>query len=330
MFNALASLAQRRGRRVVILAVVFFGVAGAVGGSVADRLDPYGADDPDTESVIADERLEEAGFRDASVIVLVEDAPVSEGAGRQKVEAVTRQVEANDDVQTVNGYLNTRSPDFLSEDRSATYLAVSLMPTGDKQQQEAADRIREELAGTEGVSVGGYALAQEQVNQQVEEDLRMAEMLAFPLLFLLSLIFFRSLVASLLPLMIGGAGDRRHLLPAADRQRARLDLDLRPQPDHRARPGAGDRLQPLRRLSLPRGDRQGRAGAGGDEADDGDRRPHRPLLLADGDRGARVADGLPPALPLLDGAGRHAGRAVGDGDLADRAARGARLARQPG
>jgi uncharacterized membrane protein YdfJ with MMPL/SSD domain len=35
-------------------------------------------------------------------------------------------------------------------------------------------------------------------------DLRLAEALAFPLLFLLSLLFFRSLVASLLPLMIGG------------------------------------------------------------------------------------------------------------------------------
>jgi uncharacterized membrane protein YdfJ with MMPL/SSD domain len=52
--------------------------------------------------------------------------------------------------------------------------------------------------------VGGPALAQEQVNKQVEKDLQMAEMLAFPLLFLLSLLFFRSLVASLLPLMIGG------------------------------------------------------------------------------------------------------------------------------
>jgi putative drug exporter of the RND superfamily len=38
----------------------------------------------------------------------------------------------------------------------------------------------------------------------VEKDLRMAEMLAFPLLFLLSLLFFRSGVAALLPLMIGG------------------------------------------------------------------------------------------------------------------------------
>jgi uncharacterized membrane protein YdfJ with MMPL/SSD domain len=189
---------------VVLIAVVFFGAAGAIGSSVAERLDPYGADDPETESVIADERLEAAGFRDASVIVLVEDAPPTTAAGRERIQRVARQVEADPDVQRVSGYLETRSPDFLSRDGNATYLAVSLMPTEDKQLQEAADRIRENLAGQPGVSVGGYALAQEQVNQQVEEDLRTAEMLAFPLLFLLSLLFFRSLVAALLPLMIGG------------------------------------------------------------------------------------------------------------------------------
>ena len=42
------------------------------------------------------------------------------------------------------------------------------------------------------------------MNKQTESDLRRAEMLAFPLLFLLSLLFFRSLVAALLPLLIGG------------------------------------------------------------------------------------------------------------------------------
>jgi len=204
MFNALASMAQRRGKLVVITAVVFFAVAGALGGSVAERLDPYGADDPDTESVIAEQRLDDAGFRDAGVIVLVQNAPVGEPAGRKKVEQVTKQVSADPDVQSVTGYLGTSSPDFLSKDGTATYLAISLEPTGDKDQQEAAERIREALDGQEGVSVGGYALAQEQVNQQVEEDLRKAEMLAFPLLFLLSLIFFRSGVAALLPLMIGG------------------------------------------------------------------------------------------------------------------------------
>jgi uncharacterized membrane protein YdfJ with MMPL/SSD domain len=202
MFDALASLAQRRGRRVVILAVIFFGVAGALGGTVADKLDPYGADDPATESVIAEERLEEAGFRDASVIVLI-DASVTEPAGRQRVQEIEQRVAADPDVAAVTGYLQTRSPDFLSENGDKTYLAVSLKPTGDKAQQDAGGRIVDELAGEPGVSVGGYAVATEQVNKQVEEDLRMAEMLAFPLLFLLSFVFFRSLVAALLPLMIG-------------------------------------------------------------------------------------------------------------------------------
>jgi RND superfamily putative drug exporter len=107
-------------------------------------------------------------------------------------------------VNEVAGYLDTRSPDFLSKDGGSTYLAVSLNATGDKDRQEAAKEIADRLDDESGVSVGGYALAQEQVNEQVEKDLRTAEMLAFPLLFLLSLLFFRSLVAAALPLLVGG------------------------------------------------------------------------------------------------------------------------------
>jgi len=203
MFDALARLAQRHRLAVVLTAVVLFGAAGALGSSVAERLDPYGADDPATESVIADERLQAAGFRDAGVIVLVEDAPVGTAAGRERVEALSAGLASDPEVERVVGFLETGSRDFVSRDGRASYLAVSLVPTDDKAQQEAADRIREELAGEPGVSVGGYALAQEQVNQQVEEDLKRAEMLAFPLLFLLSFIFFRSLVAAALPLLVG-------------------------------------------------------------------------------------------------------------------------------
>jgi RND superfamily putative drug exporter len=54
------------------------------------------------------------------------------------------------------------------------------------------------------VKVGGPAVAFREVNKQVESDLQRAEMFAFPLLFVLSLIFFRSVVAALLPLLIGG------------------------------------------------------------------------------------------------------------------------------
>ena len=54
------------------------------------------------------------------------------------------------------------------------------------------------------MKLGGFAAAAGEVNHIVEHDLRRAEMLAFPLLFLLSLLFFRSLVAAALPLLVGG------------------------------------------------------------------------------------------------------------------------------
>src|SRR5918994_1651184 len=169
MFNALASLAQRRGKRVVIAAIILFGVAGALGSSVADRLDPYGADDPETESIQANDRLEAAGYRDASVIVLVENAPADSAAGRKRVNAIHQQVAADPDVAGVTSYYSTGSRDFVSNDGRSSYLAVSLHPTGYKQRQDAAERIEESLADAEGVSVGGYSLAEAQVNETVEK-----------------------------------------------------------------------------------------------------------------------------------------------------------------
>ncbi|MDQ3724737.1 MAG: MMPL family transporter [Actinomycetota bacterium] len=203
MFDSLARLANGSAKRIGLFAIAFFLIAGAVGGSVADRLDPYGAEDPDTEAVKAMDRLEEAGLRVPAVIVVVEDAPVAAPATRERVVALQRDLRRRNDVAAVTGYYDTRSPAFVSRDRQSTYFAVALKATGDKQLQESGADIAEELAGEPGVVVGGFAVSTEQVNKQVEEDLKKAEMLAFPLLFLLSLIFFRSLVAALLPLMIG-------------------------------------------------------------------------------------------------------------------------------
>jgi uncharacterized membrane protein YdfJ with MMPL/SSD domain len=204
MFNSLASLAQRHGRRTAILAVIFFIVAGALGGGVASKLGPYGADDPATESVKAQDRLEADGFRDAGVIVLVQDVDPKDAAGQQRITGLENKLKANPDVASVTSYLDTRSPAFVSKGGDTTYLAVSLKSTDDKERQDAAKAIADDLDGQPGVTVGGIDVAQEQVNKQVEKDLRMAEMLAFPILFLLSLLFFRSGVAALLPLMIGG------------------------------------------------------------------------------------------------------------------------------
>ncbi len=204
MFDSLARFADGNARRIGIAAVLFFLLAAAIGGSVASRLDPYGADDPATETVEAREQLQDAGLRAPAVIAVVEDAPVAAASSRARVEALEQSVRRRADVESVTGYYDTDSPAFVSRDRQSTYFAISLKATDDKELQEAGGDIADQLSAHPGVVVGGFAVAQEQVNKQVEKDLRMAEMLAFPLLFLLSLLFFRSLIASVLPLMIGG------------------------------------------------------------------------------------------------------------------------------
>ncbi|HEX2393271.1 MAG TPA: MMPL family transporter [Solirubrobacterales bacterium] len=204
MFDALARLADRHARRVGLLALAFFLLAAALGGSVAGRLAPYGADDPATEAVKAREGLEDAGLRVPGVIAVVRDAPVAGRATRARVEALEGAVRERSDVAAVSGFYETGNRAFVSRDGRSTYFVVDLEATGDKQVQEDGADVAEQLSAHRGVVVGGPAVAQEQVNKQVEKDLRMAELLAFPLLFLLSLLFFRSLVASLLPLMIGG------------------------------------------------------------------------------------------------------------------------------
>ena len=203
MFDSLARFADGNARRIGITAILFFVLAGALGGSVANRLDPYGADDPATEAVKAKNQLQDAGLRVPAVQVVVADAPVAKRSTRHRIAALEAELRRRHDVESVSGYYTTGSRDFVSRNGDSTYLAVSLKPTDDKAWQEAGGDIADSLAGRPGIAVGGAAVAQEQVNKQVEEDLKKAELLAFPLLFLLSFLFFRSLVASLLPVMIG-------------------------------------------------------------------------------------------------------------------------------
>src|SRR5262245_66673098 len=117
MFDALARLADRRARRIGLLAIGFFLLAGALGGSVADRLDPYGADDPATEAVQAREQLEDAGFRAPGVVVVLERAPISSPATRARVARLEREIGSRGDVASVSSFYTTRSTDFVSNDR---------------------------------------------------------------------------------------------------------------------------------------------------------------------------------------------------------------------
>ena len=195
MFTRLADLTLSRARTVVVAAVAVTVLAGALGGGVADKLSSFGADDPDSGSYRADARLAEATGLDANpgLIALMPN-------DRRTVDSVVRVLRKDPSVGRIATAGDGGGRDQVSRDGKTTYVAVTFK---DEQGEDASERLMPRLDRIEGVRVGGGEPASLEVNEIVGEDLKRAELMAFPILFLLSFWFFRSLVAALLPLMIG-------------------------------------------------------------------------------------------------------------------------------
>ena len=206
MLTRIAQLAHRRPRRVIAVAVALAVFAAVFAGGVADHLGPYGADDPDSETYQARQELTKTtglAIGDDVVVLVRAGAPVGSRAARAKVDHVVAELKRDRGVGEVASYYSTHDHAMLSRDKRSTYV-VATFRDGSGAEEDVAERIQDSLAGQPGVTVGGGAAASAAVNKIVGEDLARAELLAFPLLFLLSFWFFRSLVSALLPPLVGG------------------------------------------------------------------------------------------------------------------------------
>jgi uncharacterized membrane protein YdfJ with MMPL/SSD domain len=206
MFERLASLVYRRRRRVLLVALVGVAIAGGFGAGVAKRMSPYGDADPSTQSVQATNRYQAATGRqiDPGVIALVTVADAHSAQAKRRVGRVEAQLRSSRDIAAVSSYYDSRDPALVARDGRSTYVVAYFRPKSDSRIKDDAAQLERRFAGETDVELGGAAIADAQVNTQVGNDLARAELFAFPFIFLLSLLFFRSLVASLLPPLLGG------------------------------------------------------------------------------------------------------------------------------
>ncbi len=206
MFARLARFLYANGRRVLFAAVLAVAIAGVFGVGVATRLSPYSASDPASQSVQASNRFERAAGRQigAGIVALVNSGAVRTGAARARVDQVVGELKANRDVAQVVSFYDSHDPAMVSRDGRSTYVVAYFRPRSDTKIQNDAKQFEQQLRHQADVKLGGQAIANAQANTQVSHDLARAELLAFPFIFLLSLLFFRSLVAALLPPLLGG------------------------------------------------------------------------------------------------------------------------------
>src|SRR5690349_2400283 len=188
MPRMLTSRIAARPRRTLIAVLLFVVLAGVVGGPVAGALESSGGFvAPGADSEVAVDRLEAAtGVEPGPGLVLLVDDP-----SPARVDAVERKL-AN-----VPGVVATDA-----SGRAGERAIVTGTIRASAEEDAVAERAVDVFAGNPGVTVGGGAVAGMQIGQTVSEDLGRAEMLAFPLLLLLSVLFFRGR-ATLMPLAVG-------------------------------------------------------------------------------------------------------------------------------
>jgi trehalose monomycolate/heme transporter len=196
MFTRLAGSAGSHPRRVLLGVLVFVLLAGVVGGPVAGALKGSGGFvAPGADSQVALRQFEAATHREpAAGVVLLVDTPRGVPAARARIGAIERRLAG------LPGIARTSGPAAVAADGRRALVTGTLRADADD--DDVADAARDAFAHTRGVTVGGPAVAGRQINETVSRDLGRAELLAFPFLILLSLLFFRGR-AALTPLLAG-------------------------------------------------------------------------------------------------------------------------------
>ncbi len=206
MFEALGRAAYRRRWWVIATAVAFLAVAAGWGTGVFGRLSGGGFDDPGSDSYRAAQRAAaELGRDDADVLVLYSspDRTVDDPAFRQAVTSTLAALPSTAVERTTSWYDTPAAP-LVSADRHATYAVLVLRGADEEQRTDALTSIEDSLAAPGlDTKVGGGITIGRDIEERISADIARAEMLSMPVLLVLLVLIFGSVVAAGLPLAIG-------------------------------------------------------------------------------------------------------------------------------
>ncbi|MCT2589515.1 MMPL family transporter [Streptomyces sp. N2-109] len=208
MFDRIAELAIRRSRLVLIVATLAVVLMGAVGAGAFGKLVDGGFDDPDAPSTRAEQVIEDKFGGQTNLVLLVQasegsvDTPQTKQAG----QALVADLKKEQNLENVISYWDASSPALRAEDGRQAMVLAHVKGDETEQGTNAKDVIDTYTGAYEGgldIQAGGGTAVGNDLSTQTPEDLLLAEMIAIPLTLILLLVVFGSVVAALLPLLIG-------------------------------------------------------------------------------------------------------------------------------
>lgn len=211
MLRRIADLTWRRPRSILLGALLFAALAGFFGHDVEHHLKAAGFTDPDSESERAAAVVHDALGHGAEpgLVVLLRPKDggaldLSDSTVRDEVLRLAEELRGSRYVGQVPDPFET--PGLVAADERSVLLPAQLTTTDLEDEGGLADESVRQRVGSDIVDVGyaGFAPGFNEVNDQTRRDLTRAELIAFPLLGILLLVVFRSVVAAMVPLLLGG------------------------------------------------------------------------------------------------------------------------------
>lgn len=205
-----AEFTLRRRRAVLAVTGLLVVVAGWFGVGVVERLSNGGYAAATGNLRVAQSELRERFGVDRTHLILVLRAGTDIGSPRTAAAgaAYTERVAGTPAVASADSFWTTGDPLLRSDDRRSAVVMVRL-DGDDDQAQRTAKRIVPELIGEQGpfqVGVTGEAQTNGELQRQSDQDLVRAELFAAPVILLILLLVFRTVVAALLPFLVGVIG----------------------------------------------------------------------------------------------------------------------------
>ncbi|GAA4406529.1 MMPL family transporter [Tsukamurella soli] len=201
-----AAILDRRSGLLLLFALVVLVAAGMFGSGAAAALSDGGTDDPASPS--AQETVaEKAVFHGHSIDVLVAYSSPTMTATDPRFRAEVQKVVAGYTPGTVTStstWYQTHDPAMLSHDRHSVLVFVSVAGNGATEQSRVYRELEPSLRATPlGTRLAGPFPVGAEATAITMRDLTRAETISAPLVLVLAVLIFGSVVAAAMPLLVG-------------------------------------------------------------------------------------------------------------------------------
>jgi RND superfamily putative drug exporter len=213
MGSRLLHLVTVRARAVLLVSVLLALVAGVFGAGAVGKLKGGGFDSPSFESARAKVALAALLHQEQANLVLLVTAPGGASVDSPAVAAQGRaaavRLAAQPGVAVLDSYWTApaaAATGLRSTDGTRALVVARVLGDEDAvlDRAKALQPLFTTTTGGVRIQTGGAGQANVDINHQVTKDLGTAESIAIPLTLALLILVFGSLVAGLLPLMVGG------------------------------------------------------------------------------------------------------------------------------